>query len=330
MSNFANKAKEMVPACLDMRPHAFTIEAYGMSETLACMAAWNRYPLLEKTSDGYKQIAQPDPKYVGRAGGILFLPEEMDVKIIDPDTGNDLPLGIDHPGELCFRGPQIHMGYLNNPEATRKSLIPANPEDPDQRAWFKSGDFGHMPGPKKEDGFVFLNRLGDSLRLRGFLTNPGESHPLHRPMNNKSTLTLPSFPFPLFPSSIPGEIEDLIKLHPSILEAQVVGCPPSITIGGKIQEQSTTGDVAVAFIILREEYKHLSHEVIKREVVKECRAKLANYKVPAEVFVVEEYPVTVAANGTKVQKHRLREMARERGVTLSRGQGVSGAKEARL
>jgi hypothetical protein len=41
---------------------------------------------------------------------------------------------------------------------------------------------------------------------------------------------------------------------------------------------------------------------------------------------VTEYPVTVAANGTKVQKHRLREMAKERGVKLTRGSGVAGSK----
>jgi acyl-CoA synthetase (AMP-forming)/AMP-acid ligase II len=87
---------------------------------------------------------------------------------------SDQPLTPEHPGELYFRGPQIHIGYLNNPVATAKSLSPADPSDPDQRPWFKTGDFGYMCGPTKRDGFAFLNRLGDSLRLRGFLTNPGE------------------------------------------------------------------------------------------------------------------------------------------------------------
>lgn len=125
--------------------------------------------------------------------------------------------------------------------------------------------------------------------------------------------------------AIAGEIEDLIKTHPSVVEAQVVGCPPSTTIGGVVQESTTTGDVAVAFCIMREggTKGELS---LKKEIVDLCRRKLANYKVPAEVWFVTEYPVTVAANGTKVQRHRLREMARERGVTLERGRGVEGPK----
>jgi fatty-acyl-CoA synthase len=53
-------------------------------------------------------------------------------------------------------------GYLHNPEATARAFT----ED----GWFRSGDAGRM----EDDGFVYLARIGDALRLRGYLVDPAE------------------------------------------------------------------------------------------------------------------------------------------------------------
>jgi len=42
-----------------------------------------------------------------------------------------------------------------------------------------------------------------------------------------------------------------------------------------------------------------------------CSARIAKFKVPLRVFVVESFPVTPGANATKIQKAKLRERARE-------------------
>jgi fatty-acyl-CoA synthase len=42
------------------------------------------------------------------------------------------------------------------------------------------------------------------------------------------------------------------------------------------------------------------------------RKRLAAYKVPARIFLVDAFPVTESANGVKVQRGRLRAMAMER------------------
>ena len=42
------------------------------------------------------------------------------------------------------------------------------------------------------------------------------------------------------------------------------------------------------------------------------RQRMASYKVPRRVLFVDEFPSTEGANGLKIQKNRLREIARER------------------
>ena len=41
-------------------------------------------------------------------------------QVVDTVTGEEL--GPKADGELCFKGPQIMLGYLNNPEATSKTI----------------------------------------------------------------------------------------------------------------------------------------------------------------------------------------------------------------
>ena len=42
------------------------------------------------------------------------------------------------------------------------------------------------------------------------------------------------------------------------------------------------------------------------------RARLAGYKVPARIFLIDAFPVTDSANGVKIQRAKLRDMAMQR------------------
>ncbi len=164
---------------------AFT-GTYGSSECYSLMS-------FQDFDAGVEQRAQ--------AGGVPVDPD-IAVRIADPETGRVLGAGATgkpgkpgkpgesgetgdpgdpgDPGEIQIRGPNVLACYLNNPEATAKAMT--------ADGWFRSGDLGYRDGA----GFVYLARMGDSLRLRGYLVSP-------------------------------AEIELCLMQHPSVGGAQVVG-----------------------------------------------------------------------------------------------------------
>lgn len=78
---------------------------------------------------------------------------EVEVKIIDPETGTECPAGVQ--GEVCFRGYVVMKGYYKMPEATAAAI--------DKEGWLHSGDLGI----KDEEGYVKITgRLKDMI-IRG-------------------------------------------------------------------------------------------------------------------------------------------------------------------
>jgi fatty-acyl-CoA synthase len=136
---------------------------YGSSECFALMTSWPaELPAAERA----------------RVGGML-VDAEMAVRAVDPQTGITCAHGT--AGELQFRGYNVTPGYLANPAATARAFT--------ADGWFRSGDLGTTLDART---FVFAARLGDSLRLRGYLVDP-------------------------------REIEEFLERHPSVAKAQVVG-----------------------------------------------------------------------------------------------------------
>jgi fatty-acyl-CoA synthase len=80
--------------------------------------------------------------------------EGMEIKIVDPETGDERPAGV--VGELCFRGYSQFEGYYKDPEQTAATI--------DAGGWFHTGDLG-----KVDDGgrLSYAGRLKDMLKVGG-------------------------------------------------------------------------------------------------------------------------------------------------------------------
>ncbi|RRR47837.1 AMP-binding protein [Mycolicibacter terrae] len=91
----------------------------------------------------------------------------------------------------------------------------------------------------------------------------------------------------------PREIEEFLHTHPDILDAQVVGVP-----------DETYGEELMAVVMMRDGAAPLTVEALRQF----CSGRLAHFKVPRHVRVVNEFPMTVTG---KVRKDEMRRQAIE-------------------
>lgn len=87
----------------------------------------------------------------------------------------------------------------------------------------------------------------------------------------------------------PREVEQVLLSHQDIAEASVVG-----------REDQGKGEIPVAFVIPKE-----GHAVDQLQIARFCRERLADYKVPRQVFVREDLPRTPTG---KVLKRELKKL----------------------
>ncbi|MDR3656399.1 MAG: AMP-binding protein [Mycobacterium sp.] len=91
----------------------------------------------------------------------------------------------------------------------------------------------------------------------------------------------------------PREIEEFLHTHPDVLDAQVIGVP-----------DAKYGEELMAWIRMREGTQPLTAETLRAF----CVGKLAYFKIPRYVHVVDEFPMTVTG---KIRKVAMRERAIE-------------------
>jgi fatty-acyl-CoA synthase len=91
----------------------------------------------------------------------------------------------------------------------------------------------------------------------------------------------------------PREIEEFLYTHPDIVDAQVIGVP-----------DPKYGEELMAWVVLRPGAQPLTAERVREF----CTDRLAHYKIPRYVHVVDAFPMTVTG---KVRKIEMRERATE-------------------
>ncbi|WP_419195606.1 AMP-binding protein [Bordetella petrii] len=230
-ASFSPGSAELVET---LRQRGFPLRGlYGSSEVQALFSLQDaRLPVAERAL----------------GGGIPASPDAR-VRVRDPASPELCAPGV--PGEIEIRAPGNFIGYLHDADATARALT--------TDGYFRTGDLGYL---RPDGSFVYLARMGDTLRLGGFLVDP-------------------------------AEIEHALAEQPGVRNAQVVG----ITLGGQPR--------AAAFVIA-------DPGIGPDALLAPLRAALAPFKVPARLWLVDEFPTAASANGFKIQRAKLRQMADER------------------
>lgn len=120
----------------------FLVEGYGLTECAPLVAC--------------------NPLNATRRAGSIGVPfPSTDVRIVNPDTLEDVPFGEE--GELWVRGPQRFKGYWKREEETRSSITP--------EGWLRTGDIVKVD----EDFFIYVvDRIKEVIITGGFNVSPSE------------------------------------------------------------------------------------------------------------------------------------------------------------
>jgi fatty-acyl-CoA synthase len=126
-----------------------------------------------------------------------------------------------------------------------------------------------------DDGWLRTGDLGE-LRLDGRLRMSGRLKDVFRVGGENVA---------------PAEVEEVLLAHPAVETAQVIGVP-----------DARLGEVGCAYVTLK-------GKASERELLEWCRSRMANFRVPRYLKIVEDFEAIGMTASGKVQKTKLREHA---------------------
>ncbi|MGK5172663.1 acyl-CoA synthetase [Geodermatophilus sp. CPCC 205761] len=156
------------------------------------------------------------------------------------------------PGEVgvvYFERDTMPFAYLNDPART------AEAQHPDHPTWSTVGDMGYLD----EDRYLYLTDRQANMIISGGV------------------------------NIYPREAEDVLALHPAVLDVAVIGVPDE--------------EMGESVLALVQPAPGAATAALPEELVAYTRERLSHYKCPARVELVDELPRTPTG---KLQKHLLR------------------------
>ena len=207
-----------------------------------------------KVHEGYGLTETSPATHVNPMGRIKFgslgIPVPSTMAAILHPEENEF-LPLGETGEIAIKGPQVMKGYWKDPEETSEKLV-----NIDGETWLRTGDLGSMDD---EGYFHFYDRKRDLIKYKGY-------------------------------SVFAREVEEVLKSHPKIKEAGVVGV-----------RDPRVGEYVKAAVVLEADSRgKLSEE----DIIEYCKENLAHYKIPKIVEFRGEIPRTDVG---KVSRRELRE-----------------------
>jgi acyl-CoA synthetase (AMP-forming)/AMP-acid ligase II len=199
---------------------------FALLERLPDTSVSNSYGMTEA---GPAFCVMPKEEAGRRIGSVGLPMPPMEVRIVDPSTGAEVPVGEE--GEVLIRLEGRQREYYRDPEATARTW---------EGGWLHTGDIGRLDA----DGYLYI-----AGRLKDVIIRGGNN--IHA-----------------------GDVEAVLYEHPGVLEAAAVGIP-----------HPTLGEDVAAAVVAKP-----GVTLDPAELTEFCRERLADYKVPRRVLVVDELP----------------------------------------
>lgn len=230
--------KEITPELLDsVRVIVSGAAPIGAGEIDRCLAKTQKDKCIFIQGYGLTEsspAALHSPKNPEKLSSVGSPVPSTKAKVINYDTGKTA--GPNEKGEICIHGPQVMLGYHNNPEATAATL--------DKDGWLHTGDIGYYDD---EGQFFIVDRMKELIKVKGFQVPP-------------------------------AELEELLRLHPAVIDAGVTGVP-----------DTRSGEIPVAYIVLSKD-KQASADELKQYIA----SKVSPYKQLADIVYVDAIPKSPA------------------------------------
>ncbi|KHJ36033.1 putative 2-succinylbenzoate- ligase [Erysiphe necator] len=187
----------------------------------------------------------------------------VQVRLVDTETnkvicqGEELDeFGRERDGEIQIRGPTLFKEYFQNSSATISEFVES---DDEFGRWFKTGD-------------IAIRRI---VETAGHSEQEWARGPMYFIRGRKSTDIIKSGGEKV--SAL--EVERELLLLPQISEAVVVAVP-----------SGAWGQKIAAVVILTQEFIKTNGKLTPLDMRKELRSRLANYKIPRLLKIVDQIP----------------------------------------
>jgi len=182
---------------------------------------------------------KPAGARISRVAGGIYEHDLFPCRVINPETGEDVVPGSGEIGEFVYGG-WMALGYWKCPKKTARDFRVI-----DGKRWFFAGDRGTLDSDGK---FNLIGRGGD------YMINTGREKVYSE------------------------EVEGIIKTHPKVRDAAVVGVP-----------DPRWGQVVTALVELSP-----GESAGEGEIMDYCRRRMAGYKRPRHIFFVDQVPRSAA------------------------------------
>ncbi len=226
---------------------------YNLSSIKACISG--SAPLMRETKEKFEKLSggivfegfglseAPTASHCNpllgenRTGSIGLPLPNVDARIVSLDDGETM-LQTGEVGELVLTSPNVMKGYHNMPTETANALRKLK----DGKTWLFTGDIARMD----EDGYFYIvDRKKELIKPGGYQVWP-------------------------------REVEEVLAVHPKIMEAGVAGIPDPYR-----------GETVKAWIVLKP-----GETATEDEIKAFCKERLAVFKVPTHYEFRKELPKT--------------------------------------